>query len=290
MILCSKIAFLNVLTQLMDYDTLLGSTYYTPDAGIMAQSRGRAVNLGETYKFDASGSLVQETTNLSGSTMTQFNIYSYCPTLDPLVFSNHIAFDIAGANTQEEIFINSLKTDDSLLAVYKWFVKQVPDNDASMRILLYENHKTLWRYGAIIADYMSSMFGFDVIYIDRIYNPHIPGNKMYSGNAENAKRLIEYLSKKEIEDQFNNVNTLFGSGELGSDEPLNNLNTLLYDKNFPELLRIYQTLFPNEPLPAGNYTETRMREIITGKLIERNRHIFANDTYDDDDDDDVPFN
>ena len=288
MILCSKIAFLNVLTQLMDYDTLLGSTYYTPDAGIMAQSRGRAVNLGETYKFDASGSLVQETTNLSA--MTQFNIYSYCPTLDPLVFSNHISFDIAGANTQEEIFVNSLKTDDSLLAVYKWFVKQVPDNDASMRILLYENHKTLWRYGAIIADYMSSMFGFDVIYIDRIYNPHIPGNKMYSGNAENAKRLIEYLSKKEIEDQFNNVNTLFGSGELGSDEPLNNLNTLLFDKNFPELLRIYQTLFPNEPLPAGNYTETRMREIITGKLIERNHHIFANDTYDDDDDDDVPFN
>lgn len=273
----------------MDYDTLLGSTYYTPDAGIMASSRGRAVNLGETFKFDSSGSLVQETTNLSGSTMTQFNIYSYCPTLDPLVFSNHIAFDIAGANTQEEIFINSLKQDDSLLAVYKWFVKQVPDNDASMRILLYENHKTLWRYGAIIADYMSSMFGFDVIYIDRIYNPHIPGNKMYSGNAENAKRLIEYLSKKEIEEQFNNVNTLFGSGELGSDEPLNNLNTLLYDKNFPELLRIYQTLFPNEPLPAGNYTETRMREIITGKLIERNRHIFTDNGYDDDDDD-VPFN
>lgn len=287
MILCSKIAFLNVLTQLMDYDTLLGSTYYTPDAGIMAQSRGKAVNLGETFKFDETGALVQETTNLSGSTMTQFNIYSYCPTLDPLVFSNHISFDIAGANTQEEIFINSLKKDDSLLAVYKWFVKQVPDNDASMRILMYENHKTLWKYGAIIADYMSSMFGFDVIYIDRIYNPHIPGNKMYSGNAENARRLIEYLSKKEIEEQFNNVNTLFGSGELGSDEPLNNLNTLLFDKNFPELLRIYQTLFPNEPLPAGNYTETRMREIITGKLIERNRYVFANDT---DDDDDVPFN
>ena len=287
MILCSKIAFLNVLTQLMDYDTLLGSTYYTPDAGIMAQSRGKAVNLGETFKFDETGSLVQEVTNLSGSTMTQFNIYSYCPTLDPLVFSNHISFDIAGANTQEEIFINSLKKDDSLLAVYKWFVKQVPDNDASMRILMYENHKTLWKYGAIIADYMSSMFGFDVIYIDRIYNPHIPGNKMYSGNAENARRLIEYLSKKEIEEQFNNVNTLFGSGEIGSDEPLNNLNTLLFDKNFPELLRIYQTLFPNEPLPAGNYTETRMREIITGKLIERNRYVFANDT---DDDDDVPFN
>ena len=271
----------------MDYDTLLGSTYYTPDAGIMAQSRGKAVNLGETFKFDETGSLVQEVTNLSGSTMTQFNIYSYCPTLDPLVFSNHISFDIAGANTQEEIFINSLKKDDSLLAVYKWFVKQVPDNDASMRILMYENHKTLWKYGAIIADYMSSMFGFDVIYIDRIYNPNIPGNKMYSGNAENARRLIEYLSKKEIEEQFNNVNTLFGSGEIGSDEPLNNLNTLLFDKNFPELLRIYQTLFPNEPLPAGNYTETRMREIITGKLIERNRYVFANDT---DDDDDVPFN
>ena len=109
MILCSKIAFLNVLTQLMDYDTLLGSTYYTPDAGIMAQSRGKAVNLGETFKFDETGSLVQEVTNLSGSTMTQFNIYSYCPTLDPLVFSNHISFDIAGANTQEEIFVNSLR-------------------------------------------------------------------------------------------------------------------------------------------------------------------------------------
>ena len=288
MILCSKIAFLNVLTQLMDYDTLIGSTYYTPDAGIMTQSRGRAVNLGETFKFDESGSLVQETGNLSGSTMTQFNIYSYCPTLDPLVFSNHISFDIAGVSTQEEMFINNLKEDKSLLAVYKWFVKQIPDNDASMRILMYENHKTLWKYGAIIADYMSSMFGFDVIYIDRIYNPNIPGNKMYSGNAENAKRLIEYLSKKEIEEQFNNVNTLFGSGEYGSDEPLNNLNTLLYDKNFPELLRIYQTLFPTEPLPAGNYTESRMREIIAGKLIDRNRNIFMNSI--DDDDDDIPFN
>ena len=286
MILCSKIAFLNVLTQLMDYDTLLGSTYYTPDAGIMAQSRGRAVNLGEMFKFDSSGSLVQDTENFSGSTMTQFNIYSYCPTLDPLVFSNHISFDIAGANTQEEIFINNLKEDDSLLAVYKWFVKQVPDNDASMRILLYDNHNTLWRYGAIIADYMSSMFGFDVIYIDRIYNPNIPGNKIYSGNAENAKRLIEYLSKKEIVEQFDNVNTLFDSGDFGSDEPLNNLNTLLYDKDFPELLRIYQTLFPNEPLPAGNYTESRMREIITGKLIERNRYKFADVR---NDDDDVPF-
>ena len=273
----------------MDYDTLLGSTYYTPDAGIMTQTRGRAVNLGETYKFDEiTGAIVQETTNLSGSTMTHFNIYSYCPTLDPLVFDNHISFDIAGVNTQEEMFINNLKADKALLQVYKWFVKNVPDNDASMRILMYENHKTLWKYGAIIADYMSSMFGFDVIYIDRIYNPHIPGNKMYSGNAENAKRLIEYLSKKEIEEQFDNVNTLFDSGDFGSDEPLNNLNTLLYDKNFPELLRIYQTLFPNEPLPAGNYTESRMREIITGKLIDRNRNKFMNSI--DDDDDDIPFN
>ena len=111
---------------------------------------------------------------------------------------------------------------------------------------------------------------------------------MYSGNAENAKRLIEYLSKKEIEEQFDNVNTLFDSGDFGSDEPLNNLNTLLYDKNFPELLRIYQTLFPNEPLPAGNYTESRMREIIAGKLIDRNRNKFMNSI--DDDDDDIPFN
>jgi hypothetical protein len=69
------------------------------------------------------------------------------------------------------------------------------------------------------------------------------------------------------------------AGSFGLDENLNNLKIFLNCLTWEKLRRTYELLFPNEPLPRGTYTESRLREIISGKLSESVVNMLGNNNF-----------
>lgn len=273
MILCSKVAFLNVVKELLSTKQLVEATYYVPDSSSLEIKRGMNMKLTDRVKFNEFGQLVHETGYLNqNTTISSVEIHSYCPSLDPLAFSTSLLEGTDNYKNPEDRYAASLKKDSTLNAIYDFLIKQPPRSGNGERIMIYEHYRSLWEFGFIIAEYLSTYFGLDIIYIDRIYNPYIKGNKKYYGNEENMKKTIQVCSDRELVSAVTNAM----SGTFGLDENLSNITVFLNCLKWNKLKRLYELLFPDEPLPIGNYTETRMREILAGKLSDRSSNIFKN--------------
>ena len=82
MIITSKRCFLNILTQLMDANTLLNATYYMVDS----KSASGNVNIDETLKYDENGNLtvVNNTTTSMFGAMSRYHI-NYSKVKKPLL-------------------------------------------------------------------------------------------------------------------------------------------------------------------------------------------------------------
>lgn len=277
MILCSKICFLNVLTQLLSTKQLVEATYYVPDSTSLEMKRGLNMNLVSQVKFNEYGQIVKQNIDDSkvNGTVSSVEIHSYCPSLDPLAFTTSLLDGTDNFATPADRYVASLKKDSTLQAIYEWIIKQPPQNGNGERIIVYEHYQSLWEFGHIIAEYLSTYFGFDIIYLDRIYNQYIRGEKKYFGNTENVKKTIQICQDRELVTAV----TKSMSGTVGYDEDLNNLSVFLGCLKWNKLKRLYELLFPNEPLPVGNYTETRLREILKGKLTECAGNIFNTSQY-----------
>jgi len=272
MILCSKIAFLNVLSQMLSTKELVEATYYVPDSSILEAKRGTAMKLTDRVKFDEAGRLVHERGYINNTMSTYVQIHSYCPTLDPLAYTTSLLDNVNLKDaTPEERYVASLKSDDALYKIYEWMILQPPEKGNGEMIIVYENYQSLWEFGHIVAEYLSTYFGFDIIYLDRIYNQYIRGNKRYFGNKKNAQKTIKICYDRKLVNGV--VNAMAGSA--GDDGLLNNLSIYLATLKWEKLRRTYELLFPNEPLPVGNYTESRLREILEGKLNRRASNLFG---------------
>lgn len=279
MILCSKIAFLNVLTQLLNTKQIVEATYYVPDSTALDMKRGMNMKLTDRVKFNEYGQLVHEVGTINtASSMSNAQIHSYCPSLDPLAYTTSLLDGIDGYDNPVDRYVNTcLKKDTTLNAIYDFIIKQPPRDGNGERIIVYEHYQSLWEFGYVIAEYLSTYFGFDIIYLDRIYNQYIRGEKKYFGNKENARKTIQVCQDRELVNGVTNaMSGTFGMNvSYSSDETLNSLTVYLNCLKWEKLKRLYELLFPNEPLPNGSYTETRMREILTGKLMDRCRSMFG---------------
>lgn len=272
MILCSKVAFLNVLKELMTTQQILEATYYVPDSTCMSSNRGRNMKLMDRVKFNEYGQIVHEKGYVN-TTISSVELYSYCPTLDPLSYSTSLMEGLDKYSSRVERYVETnLKKDRSLNAVYDFLIKQPPRGGNGERIMIYEHYESLWEFGHAIAEYLSTYFGFDIIYLDRIYNPYIRGKKKYIGNPDNAKRTIEICRDRELVQ--GTINSLAGWGAgFGIDENVSNIDIYLNGMKWEKLQRLYELLFPDEPLPADYYTESRLREILKGKIIDKTRNM-----------------
>ena len=271
LILCSKIAFLNVLKELLNTKQIVEATYYVPDSSSLDMRRGTNIKLTDRVKFNEYGQLVHETGTMN-PTVSAVEIHSYCPSLDPLAYSTTLLDGMDNYDNPTDRYAASLKKDSTLNAIYDFLIKQPPRNGNGERIIVYEHYQSLWEFGFIIAEYLSTYFGFDIIYLDRMYNQYIRGEKKYYGNHENARKTIQICQDRELVTAVTNSM----AGSFGLDENLSNLKVFLNCLTWEKLKRTYELLFPNEPLPRGNYTESRLREIISGKLSESVGNMFGN--------------
>lgn len=272
MIVTSKRCFLNVLTQLWPAERLLKANYYVGDR----KSKNANVKVADQITFDEFGrpKVVSSQTNDSEMFATPYNIkYSNC--LDPTPHSAETIMGESddGYSTAEERFIeNHLNNPETMLTVYNFLFKDQLQS-SNIQILMFEDDRMLWRFGHIICQYLSMNFGVDIVFIDPQFKSGCRGFANYTGDRERGKQMITNFRNY---DMLINFNTALTCTEAYSS--VSNLTTHLTKYDTAEkIMLLYNLLFPEDPLPPGNYSIGHIKEIIIDRCTRSINFVRGND-------------
>ena len=282
MIVTSKRCFLNVLTQLWPAERLLNANYYIGDQRT-ANGYSQKVNVNDQVSFDQFGQIVRnnyvkEAPQTFGGC---YNIHtSDC--LNPEPYRIESMYSMGNGEDLsipcEERFIkNGLNAPDTFLNVYKFlFRNQLNGN--GIQILIFNDDENLLRFGHIICQYLSTNFGVDIIFLDPKFRKNCRGYEQYIGNKELGLKTIRDVRDYEMISDFSVAVTQ--TSYTGS---VANITMLLSTWDFNELMRLYHLLYPNDPIPPGNYTEEHIREILISRATENMKvdYMFSNITIQD---------
>lgn len=266
MIFCSRRVFLNVVTQLLDLDTLLNANYYLTDqvkpTGYAAiTDEPRIGTDGEmTYNSGLDFSpLIESTTGLHQFFISYSRIFDVSPYIGALSASMRNDF-----SSPEERFISHLNNPEAQIAVYQeLFQKRLQGNN--LQIVIMKDDRGVQLCGHIICTFLADMFGADVTFIDPKYRPKTPGKLQYIGNKDFGKQHImeirDMIFRIAIQSAVDAAG--YGNGEM-------NLMTFFEnaDLTIEDLFHAYHLLFPNDQLPPGNYSIPHMKQLIIGRLMD----------------------
>ena len=274
MIVTSKRCFLNVLTQLWPAERLLNANYYIGDK--------RAVNgytkVNDSLSFDEFGQLIKNNsmTEVPQSFGGCYHIhYSKC--LDPEPFRVDQKLIVGNGSdsviSSEERFINNhLNNPDVFLEVYQFLFKHQLEGNG-IQILIMEDDSNLCQFGHIICQYLSINFGVDIIFLDPKFRNKCRGFEYYNGNKELGAKTVKDIRDYEL--MYNFHQAVSQTSATGS---ISNLSTYLSCFDFNELMYMYNLLYPNDPIPPGNYTADHIREILIARATVnlKNDYVFSN--------------
>ena len=268
MIFCSRRVFLNIVSQMMDLETLLNANYFLVDQAEPAS--GYHPTFGDDFPvFDQSGNLTFEHGSLDFSNkqarrgMHQYFIH-YTRVFDSAPYFGMVAASIKNDySTPEELFVNHLKNTDTQISVYQDIFQQRL-NGNGLQILIMADDYGCQYFGDIICSYLSQLFGADITFIDPQYRPFTHGKIQYVGDKEYARKHIQWLRDMHLVKNvrlmadsitgsgYNNLEALFGSDDL----------------TIEDLFHAHHVLFPDDQLPPGNYTKEHMKRMLIGRIMD----------------------
>lgn len=268
MIFCSRRVFLNIVSQMLDLETLLNANYFLVDQAEPAT--GYQPTFDTDYPvLDQNGALTFEHGGLDFSTketrkgMHQYFIH-YSRVFDASPYFGMVAASIKNDySTPEEMFVDHLKTTDTQIAVYQDIFQQRL-NGNGLQILIMADDYGCQFFGDIICTYLSQLYGADIKFIDPQYRPYTKGNIEYLGDKEYAKKHIQWLRDMNLVkavrlmadsvtgDGYYNLEALFGSEDL----------------TIEDLFHAHSILFPDDRLPPGNYTKDHMKRMLIGRIMD----------------------
>lgn len=258
MIVTSKRCFLNVLTQLCDLETLINANYYIADI----RSSGNIMTLDDDriqYSKDGKFEVITPTPR---RIIGKYNIkYDNEVSLDPTPYICSILSNIHDRyKSPDELFKDHLLNTDTLINVYSFLFKdEVKDN--GLQIVIFNDEDTVVKYCHIVCEYLSSIFGVDILFIDPEYRSDVKGVSRYTGcDTETARNNIMKIRDEKLLRDFR-IHFAYTTPDM----MLSNLTSFLIHLDCPSLIHLYNLLFPSEPLPPDNYTSSQLREIIIGK-------------------------
>ena len=257
MILCSRRAFLNVLTQIWTRDLLLNANYYILDQayGGRQQSKLRASDNGG---FEVYNNLNTRNALAAGS---GYHIhYIEGSALNPSVYESTILTEGIETNVYQAV-INELEKDSTKWAIHSsLFEKELEGN--KIQICIYFTDSIVVDYGNLICQYLAKNFGCDIVFLDYLCRSNIRGQAFYPGDKVNAMNVIKQVRDYNLLDDFKQNLT---SSNLSKSA---NLEVWLRHKEWDELIYLYGLLFPDEPLVPGDYTDEMLKRIIIGKCTQ----------------------
>lgn len=262
MIVTSKRCFLNILTQIMDANTLLNATYYMLDS----RSATGNVNIDEQIQYDEYGKMTVVNSGLTGIRIASpYNINYANNELDPTPFVTSLMTygdSNDAVDGQTKAFINYLNKPDTAVSVYNWLFKNRLKGNG-LQIIIISDELNVKRFGDIICGYLSNNFGADITFVDPKFRPNIRGKEFYQGNKERAKVFIKETVDFDLISRFDQT-----LSQCGGPENINNLVTFLNALDCIGLVKLYKLIFPNEDLPHGVYPIEHIKQIIIGRVTK----------------------
>lgn len=263
MIVTSKRCFLNVLVQLWQPERILNANYYVGDQNA---TNGFA-SFNDQIGYNEFGQLISKSDPNSVSTpfSTQWHV-RMAKYLDPEPFRAQQI--IVGANeseydSPEERFVKShLNNPDTLLNVYNFLFKDQLEGNG-IQILIFNDDPNLLQFGHIICQYLSINFGVDITFIDPAYRPNCRGYTKYYGDKAVGMKTIKDIRDYDL--LFNFSQAVSQSSFFNT---VHNLRTFLEEMDFERTMYLWTLLWPNDPLPPGNYTLDHVREMIIGRCSD----------------------
>ncbi len=267
MIFCSRRVFLNVLTQLMDLNTLLNANYFLVDqikpTGYASISDYPVPFMSQTgevvYGSEQGLDFSQQTKSVSKYFVRYSNVLDVSP------FFSVTAASVRNDYTSPlEKFVRHLQKTDTQIAVYDTFFNVTLQGNG-LQILIMKDDVGCEQFGDIICSYLAEVFGADVTFIDPQYRPKTKGKLQYIGNKQFAEKHIRELRDAKLK---MHIQLMIDTASYG--DGLNNLMQYLNnpDLTMEDLFHLYNVIFPNAPLPPGNYTREHLIHIITGQILD----------------------
>jgi hypothetical protein len=241
---------------MMDANTLINANYYIADQ----PTRNGIAQMSDNISLNQDGQYVlKHDTVPTGVTLNPYHIKYGEDVLSPLALMAQIMLEKTGKSV-EDMFKEQLMNNDALLKTYTFLYHDKPKGNG-LRFLIFVNDSCV-PFIHIVCEYISSLFGEDLMFIDRQYRNDIKGTVQYVGNKQKAVQVInelrDYQMLKGIIDLASNFK--YGYGDMTNLEQYFNAFTV------PQLFYVYEKIFPTEPLAPGNYTKEHMIYIITRKL------------------------
>lgn len=271
MIVTSKRCFLNKFIQKYPAEIVLNANYYIADK----QATGSGTMITPEIRRNEFGQLENIGTNYLTNSVPIGSIYHirYNKVLDPETYKADVAMGaVDGFASSEERYINHLNKDSTILAVYKFlFADRLEGN--GLQILIFEDDENLLRFGHITCQYLSKLFGVSIVFIDPSYRPTCNGYPKYDGDPagiDNIQKIRKY-------DMVFNFNQAVSQSEYH--HSVSNIREHLLCFGWEDLMFLYNTLYPDAPLPPGNYSEDQLREILIYRAsfgITKDENAFSN--------------
>lgn len=256
MILCSKAAYLNILTQLMTADQLLKANYYIIDE----RHQPGLANLVDNVGINDYGNVEVFGDTLGEQALTQYNIQKHnC--LDPEPYKAQALMGAIDGIAPEERYIQILNKPDTFRDVYNFiFRKQLKGN--GLQIVIMNDKENMWQFGHIIAQYLSMNFGVDINYIDPKYvsNGKCRGQQQYVGDKSRVATLLKSIKDYDLSVSFQQA---LSQTQLSHNTA--NLEAFLGGFKFEDLIYLHNLIFPESPLPPGQYTMDDLKIRIIGR-------------------------
>ena len=270
MIVTSKRVFINVLAQYMSRQDLLKATYFIPDVNDPS-SRAHFSHHVEYYD---DGSFEVKSTPEFNTGISRFNIIYGDGWLDPTWAINQTTANSIGCGTSSnvgldpvQVYVDQLQKPQTIIGVRDWLYGRLtnPQYSKGLRIMIINDEDIVKQFGHQMCYYLSKFFGENITFLDVKYRPQIvPGYVQYKGDKEFSKKMLHDLGDYDLLLKLTGL-----ISQSGVDPCLCNLNAFLSVMSMDQLFYSYEKLFPNDPLPAGNYSKDQMITIITGKAAEK---------------------
>lgn len=264
MFVTSKRCFVNCLAQFMDYEQLTNANYYVIDV----TARGSNVHFDKDVEYGPDGTpYVKERAVMNGPSITKYHVVMSEGYLDPSVAVLNMVDSskrISALTNMDnlKIFQEYLKKPDTIGNVYNWFYgnNQNAPRGNGLMIVIINSEEHVRVFGHTICEFLSQYLGEDVEFVDAQMRPEfIPGYVKYPGNKAFAERILRDQRDYQLLQEFK-ASMSFTNVE--------NITAMVSVMSPQKLMHLYELLFPDQPLPPGNYTTDHIKKIIIGKAME----------------------
>lgn len=262
MLLMSLRCYINCMVPTTEKDVLLKSQYYILDV-----SKGSSYDTSDSISWTEYGDIVKNAPPQNNNyRITYVNVMNPAPHT-----GNEQYIRTPGGPSlinKQAGYLKHLMNSDTMIKVYNELFNTNETIDYPVILLMFSEHYII-EYGHIIANYLSNVFGEDVTFLDPTLRPNVPGNRngFYPGNkATGSKNRLMCRNKKLMKD----MSLMLDSTSRESTET--NIINQLACYTVPDMINLYNTIYPDKPLHAGYYTKQDMIDIIIGS-ITRDMHF-----------------